>query len=186
MSIPNLIPNQTPEIYEFTNKDIILNYDGTILLHFPYLKNTFWTHFEYSNTTNLKIKLLLVTSDRYEYEILPEKEIKEDTWYDTKWPFPSLNTQKDHCGIYLQIYMSLDSFNTNRPSIKLLGFRDLFPDVENYLLISSLNTYQFIISNYEGEELEKTSSSIFNIENFTYIKDILPKSVSINLLSYYI
>lgn len=173
-------------LYTFTNKDKILHRDGSLLFHFPYFKNTFWTNFKYNTSLNpehIRLGIILITNDRYEYTILDNQLRDNNVWYHTRWSFPSLHTDKTHSGIYIKVE---SDFIPDDFVLELQGFVDLFPDVENYLLMNENNVYEFSCSNYIGTELINPCSSIFNVENYEYIRDILPKAITIYTISSYL
>jgi hypothetical protein len=188
MNIPvQMMPNTTPlqtRIYKFTDKDKIQDRNGNVMFHFPYFKNTFWTNFRYSTKQNVKTSIVLITNDRYEYEIVLCLERHNDIWYDTTWSLPSINTDKTHSGVFIK-FTSETEYIDNNLEAEILGFIHLYPDVEHYLLLAAPNVYQFVMSNYEGNELINPCGSIYNVENLNYISDILPKAVKIHLISEY-
>lgn len=201
MDIPTDIPRRiNPEIqdpisksvlYTFSAKDKYRNDDGYLIYKFPYSKNTYWTNFKYTsynNTTNqylcLEIGLELVTNDGYTYcvQMLHDRENKK--WYDTDWPLPSIKTLGEKAGIYFKVKPP-----SNNPlysiTISLLGFEDLFPKVENYLLLSSLDTYQFVFSNFEKDNEDSQGGSIYTVEQYDYIRDTIKKACGVRLLKRY-
>jgi hypothetical protein len=199
MNIPTDIPTSiNPEIqdpisksvvYSFTSKDIHYNGDGYMMYKFPYSKDTFWTNFKYScyNVTEnkyqcLEIGLELVTSDGYTYCVQMLHERQDKVWYDTNWSFPSVYTFGKQAGLYFKVKPPTDNslYNIN---ISLLGFMDLFPKVENYLLLSSLDTYQWVFSKFENDDEE--SGSIYNVEHYDYIREIMSKACGIRMIKRY-
>jgi hypothetical protein len=201
MDIPIDIPNKiNPKIQDYISKSIIYTFDtkdiyhdscGNIIYKFPYSKDTYWTNFKYScyNITNnihelLDIEIILITSDGYEYSIKKNKQFKDNKWYDTEWPIPSINTNINRTGIYFKIKEPIDSFTTYNINISLLGFTDLFPKVTTYLLLSSFDTYQFIFSKFE-ENLENKYGTIYNVEHNDYIREIISTACGIRLINRY-
>jgi hypothetical protein len=192
MDIPVEIPKKiNPKIQDYIAKSIIYTFDtkdiyhdkyGNILYRFPYSINTYWTNFKYScyNITKsvselLDLEIILITNDEYEYSVKNDEKFNDKTWYDTEWPIPSINTSESRAGIYFKIKPQTDMKSTYKIIISILGFEDLFPKVENYLLLSSLDTYQFVFSRY----------SIYNVEHYDYIREIISKACGIRLIDRY-
>ena len=184
MNIPIDIPRRiNPEIqdpisksvvYSFTTKDSHINNTGYIMDQFPYSKNTYWTNFKYScyNTVTgqaicLEIGLEIEATDQYKYCIQMLEEREDNKWYDTDWPFPSIKTAENKAGLYFKVKPPPDGVKYSI-NISLLGFMDLFPRVENYLLLSPLDTYQFVFSNFENYDLDLSSGSIYSAKNYDY------------------
>jgi hypothetical protein len=209
MNIPIDIPNHiNPEIqdpisksviYSFQENDYHIDNEGNLLYKFPYSKDTYWTNFKYScyNNTknqfeNIEIGIKLVTGDNYEYCIQAIQHREDKVWYDTEWPFPSVNTFVGRSGLYFKVKPA-DNKSSYNIKISLLGFMDLFPKVENYILLSSFDTYQFVFTKYEDneflkyedDELECVPLSIYNVENYDYIREIISKACQISLIKNY-
>lgn len=199
MNIPIDIPKHiNPEIqdpisksvvYSFSAKDAHHSNDGYIMYKFPYSRDTFWTNFKYTcyNTTKneparLEIGMELVTSDGYTYCVQMIHERQDKVWYDTNWPFPSIYTFGKKAGLYFKVKPPSDN-SMYSINISLLGFMDLFPKVENYLLLSTLDTYQCVFSKFERDD--EDSGSIYNVENYDYIREIVNKACGIRLISHY-
>lgn len=200
MDIPTEIPRHiNPEIqdpisksviYTFTTQDICIDNDGNILYKFPYSENTYWTNFKYScyNITKnqpeqLEIGIELHTSDGYKYCIKPVEYLEDKKWYDTVWPIPSIYTFGTNASINFKVKPSSDTKSMYNIVISLLGFTDLFPKVENYLLLSPLDTYQFVFCNFEGDK--NINGTIYNVEHYDYICQIINKSCGIRLIKRY-
>ena len=200
MNIPTDIPKRiNPEIqdpisksvvYSFTAKDVYHSEDGYIMYKFPYSKDTYWTNFKYScyNTTKneparLDIGMELATTDGYTYCVQMLHEREDKVWYDTEWPFPSVYTFGSQAGIYFKVKPPSDYY-TYSINISLLGFEDLFPKVESYLLLSPLDTYQWVFSKFEKDN-EDASGSIYNVEHYDYIRDIVKKACGVRLIARY-
>ncbi len=201
MNIPTDIPRRiNPEIqdpisksvvYTFQPSDSHLKGDGYVMYKFPYSKDTYWTNFKYScyNVTkseyeSLEIGLELVTSDGYTYCVQMLHKRQDKVWYGTEWPFPSIYTFGSQAGLYFKVKPPTNDslYNIN---ISLLGFMDLFPKVENYLLLSPLDTYQFVFSKFEQDDLEGARGSIYNVENYDYIREIVKKACGVRLIVRY-
>ena len=199
MNIPTDIPRYiNPEIkdpltksvvYTFQKQDITIDEEGNLLYKFPYSKDTYWTNFKYScydNTHNelrrLDIGIKLVTSNNYEYCIQMIHLREDKVWYDTEWPFPSVHTVGNTAGLYFKVKVPSDN-SKYTINISLLGFMDLFPKVTNYLLLSKLDTYQFVFAKYEQDD--ETNGVIYNVENYDYIREIIDKSCGIRLIKRY-
>lgn len=201
MNIPTDIPRRiNPEIqdpisksvvYSFTSKDAHISDDGYMMYKFPYSKDTYWTNFKYTcyNTTKnepakLDIGIELVTSDGYTYCVQMIHQREDKVWYDTEWPFPSIYTFGSRAGLYFKVKLPSDK-SVYSINISLLGFMDLFPKVENYLLLSTLDTYQFVFSKFEQDDLEGARGSIYNVENYDYIREIIVKACGVRLIKRY-
>lgn len=199
MNIPTDIPNRiNPEIqdpisksviYSFTSKDVHHSYDGYLMYKFPYSKNTYWTNFKYTcyNTTKneyskLDIGIELVTNDNYTYCVQMIQEREDKVWYDTDWPFPSVKLAGSNAGLYFKVKPPSDN-SIYSINISLLGFMDLFPKVENYLLLSTLDTYQWVFSKFGKDDDE--CGSIYNVEHYDYIRDIVNKACGVRLIVRY-
>lgn len=195
--IPHLInpeiqdPVSKSVIYTFSTQDFLLDGEGNILYKFPYSKDTYWTNFTYScyNITKnqpeeLEIGIKLVTSDDYEYCVQMIHTRQAKVWYDTEWPFPSINTIGTSAGVYFKIKQPSDNESKYMIQVKLLGFMDLFPKVENYLLLSTLDTYQFVFAKYEMDDLP-SRGVIYNVENYDYIREIIVKACGVRLIKRY-
>jgi len=177
-------------IYSFSTKDGLIDKDGDILYKFPYSKDTFWTNFRYSCygvngsfNKQLHIGIILVTSDGYTYTIADKEERVQEKWLDTVWPIPSVKAKNDGA-IYFKVKPIGIKDLICEVSIKLLGFMDLFPAVNHYFLLSSFDTYQYEFSKFEEDE-NHSCGSIYNVENYDYIRDLINKSCGIRLLSRY-
>ena len=176
-------------VYSFTSKDAHHSEDGYLMYKFPYSKDTFWTNFKYScynvvtnQLVHLDIGLELETTDGYTYCVQMLHERQDKVWYDTDWPFPSVNTVGSKAGLYFKVKMPSDNVKYSL-AISLLGFMDLFPKVEYYLLLTSLDTYQFVFSAFEYDD--QATGSIYNVEHYDYIRNIINKSRGIRLISHY-
>jgi hypothetical protein len=199
MNIPIDIPRRiNPEIqdpisksviYSFTTKDAHHSNDGYIMYKFPYSKDTFWTNFKYTcyNTTKdepqqLDIGMELVTNDGYTYCVQMLHQRQDKVWYGTDWPFPSVYTFGSQAGLYFKVKPPSDN-SVYTINISLLGFMDLFPKVESYLLLSTLDTYQWVFSKFVKDDEEQ--GSIYNVENYDYIRNIVNKACGIRLITRY-
>ncbi len=178
-------------IYTFDTKDVCFDKDGNILYRFPYSRDTFWTNFKYScyNTKKeqyekLRFEIILITTDEYEYNIKMLDRYDDKTWYDMDWPIPSINTSGSIGGIYFKVKPSIDTDSTYNIVISVLGFTDLFPKSEYYLLHSPLDIHQFVLSKFENDP-EYPTGSIHNIEHYDYIREIIPKSHTIYMTKHY-
>jgi hypothetical protein len=178
-------------VYTFSSRDVHYDRNGYAMYKFPYSKDTYWTNFKYAcyNITKnepaeLEMGIELVTSDNYEYCVKMLQSHQNKVWYDTEWPFPSIYTVGERAGIYFKVKFPSDndkySFN-----IFLLGFMDLFPKVENYILLSTLDTYQTVFSKYEQDDLDGARGNIWNVENYDYIREIMVKACGLRLIKRY-
>jgi hypothetical protein len=175
--------------YTFNTQDIYYDNNKNILYRFPYSKDTYWTHFTYTclnMTTNtnepLLFDLILITSDDYTYLIKDADEYTEKTWFDTQWPLPSINTSGSNAGIYFRIKPPSDTQSTYVFTFRIYGCKDLFPTTKYYILRSPFGTYQFVFSKFEKNDL---SGSIWNVEHYDYIREIIAKSCEIKILNNY-
>jgi hypothetical protein len=201
MNIPTDIPKRiNPEIqdpisksvvYSFTSKDAYYNEEGYIMYKFPYSRNTYWTNFKYScynvvtnQPVRVEIGLELETTDGYMYCVQMLHERQDKVWYNTEWPFPSVKTVGQKAGLYFKVKMPSDNAQYNL-AISLLGFEDLFPKVESYLLLSTLDTYQWVFSKFEYDDPDMSAGSIYNVEHYDYIRDIVKKSCGVRLIARY-
>lgn len=201
MDIPTEIPRRINSefqdyisksvIYSFNTKDIHQDKEGNILYKFPYSKDTYWTNFKYScyNTIknqveSLDLEIILITNDEYTYTVKKSEIFEIKKWYDTEWPIPSICTSGSQAGIYFKVKMPFDNKSIYNVFISLLGFTDLFPNVSNYLLLSLFDTYQFVFSKYEDDS-EFVSGSIYNVEHYDYIREIINKACGIRLINRY-
>jgi hypothetical protein len=193
---PTIDPQFNSVIYTFNNtQDIIYNNDGNILCKFPYSKGTWWTNFKYSvyppSNQQLIMSLILITDEGYTYVIGNESFMQQNIWIDTVWPLLSVNTNQNSqnsenskkCGLYLKIKPLSGDEHINI-SLNLLGYRNLFPKSNNYILISPNKTYQFVFTEYENDD-GTTSGTMYNIEHFDYIRDIINNSFIVYLLCDY-
>lgn len=179
-------------MYHFDNNNAITDMIGNIYYKFPFSQNTFWTNFKYSCwgvnapiNEPLKIGLVVLTSDEYTYNILSLEEKHQHTWYDTVWPIPSINLEKNKGGIYLKIEPPIDRSLKYELRVTALGYTNLFPNVKHYLLLSSLDTYQFVFYRFHNDNKEDVGGAIFNVENIDYIRDIIDSSCGIRLINRY-
>jgi hypothetical protein len=177
-------------VYTFSARDLYYNNDGYAIYKFPYSKDTYWTNFKYTcqnitknEFTDLEIGMYFVTSDEYEYVVKMLQTHQNKVWYDTEWAFPSIYTVGRAPGIYFKVKLPKDS-DKYQLNISLLGFMDLFPKVENYLLLSSLDTYQTVFSKYELDD-NPVRGEIWNVENYCYIREIITKACGIRLIKRY-
>jgi hypothetical protein len=158
-------------IYTFPESSKSVDTQGNLLLRFPYSHNLFWTNFNYYcvGFNTIDIELILITEDGYTYSISPNTERAPRVWHDTIWVLPSINTGK-HSGLFLRVKSPADNLKYFR--FNLLGFMDLYPDVENYLLMTELKSYQFIFSKYRDEN-NKEIGTIYNVEHTDYIRSVI-------------
>jgi hypothetical protein len=205
MNIPTEIPRRiNPQItdpvshsilFQFKNEDAKIDAQNNSFYIFPYSKNTFWTNFKYScwgiNDSireDLKISIILITSDGYTYEIVPEEEVRQHTWYTTVWPIPSVKTS-NKAGIYFKIKPFQNKHLKYFLRITLLGYLNLFPNANHYLLLSPLDTYQFVFHKNESQVEDDVemfaNGTIYNVENYDYIRDIIDKACGVRLIKRY-
>jgi hypothetical protein len=178
--------------YTFNSTDIHFDKDDNLIYRFPYSKDTYWTHFRYTcyNTANnnledLEISLELSTTDNYQYEIIKMQQLKSKKDYDTIWPIPSVYTFGTNASIYFKVKQPSDQSSIYRIIITLIGYLDLFPKVENYLLLSPRDMYQFIFCKDEEDNNSKSQGSIWNVEHYDYICNIINKACEIRLIKQY-
>ncbi len=169
--VPKDDPLSKSIIYTFPESSKSIDKEGNTLLRFPYSENTYWTAFKYmplDYTSSLDIEIILITNDGYTYTISPLNRRAIDTWHDTTWAIPSIRV-REHTGIFLRIHGSFEHLKGFR--FNLLGFMDLYPATENYILMSEFDTYQFIFNN---------CGSIYNVEHPDYIRGIIDSAVKIS------
>ena len=175
-------------IYTFNHKDISYDDNGHILYKFPYSKGTWWTNFKYSvypsSNQQIIMSIILITDEGYTYTISIDQFMEQNKWYDTVWPLLSVNTEsKNKSGLYLKVKPLRGDENINI-SLKLLGFDHLFPKSQNYILISPLKTYQFVFTEFENED-SSNGGTMYNVEHFDYIRDIINNSFIVYMLKDY-
>lgn len=182
-------PISQSTVYSFSAKDYLVDDDGSMLFRFPFSNNTFWTQFKYSCVDtfgfpidDLDISVFLMTSDEYRYTISPTITRVQKEWYTLEWPIPSINTDSKS-GVFIKI-KPFDSSKKHFINIHLLGFQELFPTVENYILLTNNDSYQFIFSQFKNGDYY--SGSIFNVEHYDYIKESIPGSQLIRLTHIYL
>ena len=174
-------PLSKSAIYTFPESSRSVDTDGNILLKFPYSRNLFWTNFNYhcfGFKDTIIVEIILITEDGYTYSISPIIEREPRVWYDTNWVLPSINTG-ENSGLYLRVKASADTLKFFR--FNLLGFMDLCPDVENYILMTSLKSYQFIFSKYQDEN-NKEVGTIYNVEHTDYIRTVIDSAYKIHCI----
>jgi hypothetical protein len=171
-------------IYSFQNENALEDARGYIVYKLPYSPNTFWTNFKYSyyglDNPQIEIGIELDTSNDYNYQISYTAPRAGGVWHDTVWPLPSLNNPQNNGSIYIKVRVD-SAFQRNNFRLFLLGFTDLFPPVDHYLLLSSHDTYQFVFHMNHGNEY----GTIFNVENFVYVQDLVNDAYGIRLISRY-
>jgi hypothetical protein len=179
-------------VYSFDNTDVFFDKDGNIIYTFPFSKNTYWTNFKYScyNITkdepeDLEIGLELNTSDNYQYEIIKMQTFENKKVYETVWPIPSINTTGSDAYIYFKIKYPSERNSKYSLMLSLIGFLDLFPKVDNYLLLSPLDTYQFIFCKYENDTIPESRGTIWNVEHYDYVREIITNACGIRLITRY-
>ena len=189
-------PASKSVIYTFNQNDIIHEKNGNILYRFPYSKNTVWTNFKYSvwpsTGQQLIIGIVLVTSENSTYSLGYDMFTQQNKWQNIDWPIPSTKSQTipgSYEGVYLKIKPIAGDENI-RINIQILGFIDLFPRVENYILTSrdylQQPVYEFVFTqHYKEKEGENNFDRIYNIEHIDYIRNILPTSYLIYPVRYY-
>jgi hypothetical protein len=173
------IQDKSTVIYTFTKHNIIESEEGTFLFKFPYEKDVFWTSFRFNVKGEKRIRKFtttLITKDNYEYTFGGKfKNMSPNTWHNLKWIIPSININNEHSGIYIDTpptnYDTLD-----RLTIQLLGYKNLLPKNEHYILTSNLG-YEYVLSQYDNSE----NGVIYNVEGIDYIRDILDSAQIINV-----
>jgi len=180
-------------VYTFQNDNALYTNDGYYLYRLPYSRDTFWTNFRFSlygvDNAELDIGIELCTSNDYIYDIAAPVPRLANTWNDTVWPLPSLDSGQNNGAIYIRIRpSSAMPFQMQNFRLQVLGFMDLFPRVQNYLLLTERYTYQFVFymnqDNHE-EGHQPAEGRIYNVENLAYIQDIVNNAQGIRLISQY-
>jgi hypothetical protein len=177
-------------IIHFKYKDALYRNNGSLVYYFPYSPNTFWTNFKYkcyeigSNIKKqMNIGVELNTNDNYMYNIVKQQDLEYDIWHELDWPIPSTYVTNKQSGVYFVVNIPTNIFGEKLNvtfEITLLGFIDLFPKSTIYLLKSSMNTYQFLFSDYTTNSDSNNSSVIMNVENQCYVDDIEKNAIIIN------
>jgi hypothetical protein len=190
-------PLQNSVVYTFPNEDIFHAQGPTYLYKLPYSRDTFWTNFKFSlygvDNAELEIGIELVTSDGFSYDIAAAALKRPQVWHDTVWPLPSLDSGHNDGAIYIRVRPS-SVFQLQNFRLQVLGFMDLFPKSQNYLLLTERYTYQFIF--YMNEDNEQAGAQqpggqqqpdgrIYNVENLVYVQDIVNNAQGIRLISQY-
>ncbi len=170
-------------VYSFPNDLATRTNDGSYLFRFPYSRDTFWTNFRYSlygvDNAELDVGIELITTNNFTYDILPLQPKQGSQWHDTVWPLPSSNGSPDSGVFYIRVRPS-SVFQLQHFRLHLLGFMDLFPRVQNYLLLTERDTYQFVFYMNDGQD-----GRVYNVENQVYIQDIVNNAQGIRPISRY-
>jgi hypothetical protein len=125
-------------VYTFNKLSAYEVTDTHYIFRFPYSANTFWTNYKYviytpdkSSYNPLSIGVRAKLEDNEQSHIIaPTMECDANEWYDTHWAIPSLLPNNDSY-IYFEVSKSPDEFR-----ISLLGFIDLFPVSNSYMLLA--------------------------------------------------
>lgn len=132
------------------------------------------------NNPQIEIGIELDTSNDYNYNISYIQPREARVWHDTVWPIPSLNNPLNNGSIYIKVRVD-SAFQRANFRLFLLGFTDLFPQVDHYLLLSARDTYQYVFHmNHEDE-----AGTIFNVENLAYVQDLVNDAYGIRLIRRY-
>ena len=176
-------PISKSTIYTFMPGTHRYDDDGNMLFQFPYSKNTYWTNYKYicDVPIDLEFELILVTNDEYICILSSSTEKKQIIWHDTTWPLPSINIPFN-AGIYLRVKPS--SYISNI-TIYIGGFIDLFPKVDNYILLNEPDMDQFIFSKVEKYNMSEAGGSVYKVYHYDNIRDIILKACVIRLLKLY-
>jgi hypothetical protein len=176
--------NENVVIHEFS--PTICHNDSELVIPFPYKKNTYWTHFQYtSDKEDFEICIVFVTSDFSIYEIdLSKHPLKQNVWHDTLWPLPSINTKGTLAKVYIKIRPLFRDYLYDF-KLQIIGFQNLFPDVRHYLLVTRRNECQFVFSNFEDNDPQYPQGAIHNYENDDYIRDLAKDACTIKLIKKY-
>ena len=179
-------------VYSFPNENAICAADGTYLYKLPYSMDTVWTNFKFSlygvDNAELDIAIEINTSDDYIYDIAPLEPRQAATWHDTVWPLPSANSGQNNGAFYIRVRPSSAApFDLQNFRLQVLGFMDLFPRSQNYLLLTERYTYQFVFYMNESDEEkeQQPNARIYNVENEVYIQDIVNNAQGIRLIRQY-
>lgn len=173
-------------VYTFQNENALHANDETYLYKLPYSRDTFWTNFRFTlygvDNAELDISIELDTSDGFVYDIVQPALRRALTWHDTVWPLPSLDSGQNNGAIYIRVRPN-STFQLQNFRLQVLGFMDLFPRTQNYLLLTERYTYQFVF--YMNEEEQQPAGRIYNVENLVYVDDIVNNAQGIRLISQY-
>lgn len=171
-------------VYSFQNEDALEDPRGYIVYKLPYSPNTFWTNFKYSyygeDNAQIEIGIELDTSNDYNYNISHTQPRAARVWHDTVWPIPSLNNPLNNGSVYIKVRVD-SAFQRANFRLFLLGFTDLFPQVDHYLLLSASDLYQYVFH----MNREDGYGTVFNVENLVYVQDIVNDAYGIRLIRRY-
>jgi hypothetical protein len=179
------------DTYSFCFKDAIHKENGYILFKIPHLDDVYWTNFKYSaNTLDdklqniLNIAVVIITADNEVYEISVENDRKINEWYDTEWALPSINISDSISGFYLRVKPeSVDNYIYDL-NITILGFKELYPKSNYYMLFSPSGLSNFILIQEENTDGEP-NTSIYNLKKYAKIHYIIHKLVNIKRIKNY-
>lgn len=171
-------------VYSFQNEDALEDARGYLVYKLPYSPNTFWTNFKYSyygvDNPQIEIGIELDTSNDYNYNISYTQPREARVWHDTVWPIPSLNNPLNNGSVYIKVRTD-SAFQRTNFRLFLLGFTDLFPQVDHYLLLSASDLYQYVFH----MNREDGYGTVFNVENFAYVQDFVDGAFGIRLIRRY-
>lgn len=170
MDIPNNCVNEY--ITEIKINRNTLHNQKFIMYPFPYVKDIFWT--KYKVSSDLNIELMLLTTDCYKYIINNSNDISKDQWNIIKWMIPSINCINGS-GLYFiiteisndtsELLSNINEYQPSDITIQLLGYRNIVPDSEVYILSWENDIFQFIFSN----DKEHNIGTVCNVEHNDYI-----------------
>jgi hypothetical protein len=212
MDIPTDIPRRIrPDIGNPITKSVVYTFNSEFITtdtittdvkmyRFPYSKNTFWTNYKYNaygtngeRIDDLEMNIVLKTLDGETHNLTPILPKVSNTWTDTVWPIPSIPTDDDDCGVYIMVTANR---KVQHLRIQLLGFMDLFPECENYMLQHPFGSYQYLfrnVVNYNQQNygienaygIQIGSGEIYIAEEFNQIERILDRVVGILQIAHY-
>jgi hypothetical protein len=164
--IPDLIRKST--IHWMQLKDKELEREGRWLFPIPHHEGAYWTNLKYvchGIDDSLEIGIVALTEDGTWKEILPCEPRSQGTWFDTKWPIPSLPL--DLGRLCISIKPIENNNNMQYLRIKILGFTELFP-ISSYELLDNNRTPYLLFVN--GRSQTFTTIQLPTEENYECLR----------------
>jgi hypothetical protein len=165
-SIPDLVRKST--IHTFQVKDKELERDGKWLFPIPHHQDAYWTNLKYvchGIEESLEIGIVALTEDGTWMDILATQPKPQSTWFDTKWPIPSLPL--DMGRLYISIKPIENTTDMQYLRIKILGFTDLFPMSSYVFIDENLDPYLLFVN---GRDETFTTIQQPSEENYQSLK----------------
>ncbi len=168
-----LHPYENPEnkIAQVTLEPTRVDFNGNYIFTIPYEENVFWTHYKFSfedkKTHEIESEIVLHTFNDFQYRFKQLSLNPSEKWVSTGWPIPPIKTEN-------QSKIELILYSHAPITVQLVGFKQLFPKTQNYILHTQTNKPQFVFSYHDNE-----SGVMYNVENEYGIHDILDKSINV-------